>query len=243
MKKAFTREEMRELDRKAIQEYLIPGIVLMENAGRNVAGEAIKMLKHSHPPQTENSPCAQKVAVLCGKGNNGGDGYVAARHLHNHGIPVTVFVVANISDILKEGDAAVNLQILLKMKIPVKELPDIVAIKNLAKELRSYDVIIDALFGTGLSGEVREPFKTLINTTNDLRKPIISADIPSGLDANTGEVLGAAIKATKTVTFAVSKKGFYLNEGPAYTGEIIITNISIPKELIPYPEQVARVHV
>ncbi len=232
MKKPFTREEMRELDRRAIEEYLIPGIILMENAGRNVAGETMEMLKYSQPPQAENNPCSQKVAVLCGKGNNGGDGYVVARHLHNHGIPVAVFVVAHISDILKEGDAAVNLHILLKMKMPVQELLDIVTIKYLAKELRGYDVIIDALFGTGLSGEVREPFKTLINATNDLRKPIISVDIPSGLDANTGEVLGAAIKATKTVTFAVSKKGFYLNEGPAYTGEVIITDISIPKELV-----------
>ncbi|MEK7359912.1 MAG: NAD(P)H-hydrate epimerase, partial [Planctomycetota bacterium] len=206
MNRPFTREEMRELDRKAMVEYLIPGIILMENAGRNVAGEAMGMLRHAHPPHL---PGARKVAVLCGKGNNGGDGYVIARHLHNSDIFVTVFVVANISDILKEGDAAVNLQILLKMKIPVQELPDMAATKNLAKELRGYDVIIDALFGTGLSGEVREPFKTLINATNDSHKPIISVDIPSGLDANTGKVLGTAIKATKTVTFAVSKKGFY----------------------------------
>ena len=233
MNRPFTREEMRELDRKAMVEYLIPGIILMENAGRNVAGEAMSMLRHAHPPQTESIPGARKVAVLCGKGNNGGDGYVIARHLHNSDIFVTVFVVANISDILKEGDAAVNLQILLKMKIPVQELPDMAATKNLAKELRGYDVIIDALFGTGLSGEVREPFKTLINATNDSHKPIISVDIPSGLDANTGKVLGTAIKATKTVTFAVSKKGFYLNEGPAHTGEVIVTDISIPKELLP----------
>ena len=232
MKRPFTREEMRELDRKAMVDYLIPGIILMENAGRNVAGEAMSMLRRAHQPQTESIPGTQKVAVLCGKGNNGGDGYVIARHLHNSGVSVKVFVVANISDILKEGDAAVNLQILLKMKIPVQELPDIAAVKNLAKELRGYDVIIDALFGTGLSGEVREPFRTLIDAANDSRKPIISVDIPSGLDANTGAVLGAAVKATKTVTFAVSKKGFYLNEGPAHTGEVVVTDISIPWELI-----------
>ncbi len=232
MEKPFTREEMRELDRKAIVEYLIPGIILMENAGRNVAGEAMSLLWHVRPPRTEVRPGVRKAAILCGKGNNGGDGYVIARHLHNSGISVTVFVVAKISGILKEGDAAVNLQILLQMKISVQELPDIAAIKNLAKELSGYDVIIDALFGTGLSGEVREPFKTLINAANDSRKPIISVDIPSGLDANTGKVLGAAIKATKTVTFAVSKKGFYLNEGPAHTGDVIVTDISIPRELI-----------
>lgn len=232
MKRPFTREEMRDLDRKAMVDYLIPGIILMENAGRNVAGEAVSMLRHAHQLQTESIPGTRKVAVLCGKGNNGGDGYVIARHLHNSGVSVKVFVVANISDILKEGDAAVNLQILLKMKIPVQELPDIAAVKNLAKELRGYDVIIDALFGTGLSGEVREPFRTLIDAVNDSRKPIISVDIPSGLDANTGAVLGAAVKATKTVTFAVSKKGFYLNEGPAHTGEVVVTDISIPWELI-----------
>ncbi len=232
MKRPFTREEMRDLDRKAMVDYLIPGIILMENAGRNVAGEAVSMLRHAHQLQTESIPGTRKVAVLCGKGNNGGDGYVIARHLHNSGVSVKVFVVANISDILKEGDAAVNLQILLKMKIPVQELPDIAAVKNLAKELRGYDVIIDALFGTGLSGEVREPFRTLIGAANDSRKPIISVDIPSGLDANTGAVLGAAVKATKTVTFAVSKKGFYLNEGPAHTGEVVVTDISIPWELI-----------
>lgn len=229
MKRPFTREEMRELDRKAIAEYLIPGIILMENAGRNVAGEVQDMLRHVHPPRL---PGERKAAILCGKGNNGGDGYVIARHLHNGGISVKVFVVANISDIMKEGDAAVNLQILLKMKIPVQELSDMAAIDNVARELRGYDVVIDALFGTGLSGEVREPFKTLINATNESRKPVISVDIPSGLDANTGKVLGAAVKATKTVTFAVSKKGFYLNEGPAYTGEVVVTDISIPRELI-----------
>ncbi|MEK6738129.1 MAG: NAD(P)H-hydrate epimerase [Planctomycetota bacterium] len=232
MKRPFTREEMRELDRKAMVEYLIPGIILMENAGRNVVGEAMSLLRHVQPPQTEGRPGVRKAAILCGKGNNGGDGYVIARHLHNSGVSVKVFSVANISDILKEGDAAVNLRILFKMKIPVQELPDIAAMENLTKELRGYDVIIDALFGTGLSGEVREPFKTLINATNDSHKPIISVDIPSGLDANTGKVLGTAIKATKTVTFAVSKKGFYRNEGPAHTGEVVVTDISIPKELI-----------
>lgn len=97
MKESLTREEMRELDRKAIEEYKIPGLILMENAGRNVAEEVLKMT---------DDPQRTKVAILCGKGNNGGDGYVVARHLHNHHVPVDVFLVANISDILKDGDAA-----------------------------------------------------------------------------------------------------------------------------------------
>jgi len=223
MEKTLTREEMLELDRKAIEEYKIPGIVLMENAGRNVAEEILKML--DDPQQT-------KVAILCGKGNNGGDGFVVARHLHNHSISVYVFLVAKISDILKDGDAGTNLQILLNMKIPVKEILDIPGVNSILKELNGYNILADALFGTGLSGDVREPFKTLISGVNNLNKPTLSVDIPSGLDCNTGKFLGAAIKATKTVTFAVAKKGFYLNDGPSYTGKVIVSDIGIPKELI-----------
>ena len=224
MEKALTREEMRELDRKAIEEYKIPGIILMENAGRNVAEEVLKMLDDPHQA---------KVAILCGKGNNGGDGFVVARHLHNHSIHVDVFLIARVSDILKDGDAGTNLQILLTMKIPVNEIFDIPGVNSILKELRNYNILADALFGTGLSGDVREPFKTLIHGVNNLNKPIISVDIPSGLDCNTGKILGAAIKATKTVTFAVAKKGFYLNDGPSYTGKVIVSDISIPRELIP----------
>ena len=224
MEKALTREEMRELDRKAIEEYKIPGIILMENAGRNVAEEVLKMLDDPHQA---------KVAILCGKGNNGGDGFVVARHLHNHSISVYVFLVAKISDILKDGDAGTNLQILLNMKIPVKEILDISGVNSILKELHNYNILADALFGTGLSGDVREPFKTLIGGVNNLNKTIISVDIPSGLDCNTGKILGAAIKATKTVTFAIAKKGFYLNDGPSYTGKVIVSDISIPRELIP----------
>jgi NAD(P)H-hydrate epimerase len=223
MEKSLTREEMRELDRKAIEEYKIPGIVLMENAGRNVAEEVLKMI---------DNPQKAKVAILCGKGNNGGDGFVVARHLHNQGIPVIVFLIARVSDILKDGDAGINLQILLNMKIPLSEQTGIHAVKNLLQELNSFTLLIDALFGTGLSGEVREPFKTLIYHVNKLNKPIIAVDIPSGLDCDTGVVLGAALKAAKTVTFGAGKKGFYLNSGPSLTGKIVITDISIPRELL-----------
>ena len=223
MEKTLTREEMLELDRKAIEEYKIPGIVLMENAGRNVAEEILQMIDDPHQA---------KVAILCGKGNNGGDGFVVARHLHNHSIHVDVFLIARVSDILKDGDAGTNLQILLNMKIPVNEILDIPGVNSILKELHNYNILADALFGTGLSGDVREPFKTLIGGVNNLNKTIISVDIPSGLDCNTGKILGAAIKATKTVTFAVAKKGFYLNDGPSYTGKVIVSDIGIPKELI-----------
>jgi len=224
MEHALTREEMRELDRKAIEEYKIPGIILMENAGRNAAEEVLQMI---------GNPQEVKVAILCGKGNNGGDGFVIARHLHNHSISVDVFLIAKIVDILKDGDAGINLQILLKMKIPVKEILDIPSVNNILMELNGYNILVDALFGTGLSGDVREPFKTLINGVNNLNKPVVSVDIPSGIDCNSGKILGAAIKATKTVTFAAAKKGFCLGNGPFYTGKVIVSDISIPRELIP----------
>ena len=223
MKKSLTREEMRELDRKAIEEYQIPGIVLMENAGRNVAEEAVK---ETDDPQRE------KIAIVCGKGNNGGDGFVAARHLSNKGIPAEVFIFAKTTDIPKESDAGINLRILLNMKIPVKEYIDLQAVNDALDDLKNATMLIDALFGTGLSGEVREPFTTLIRGINTLKKKIIAVDIPSGLDCDTGNVLGAAIKAGKTVTFAACKKGFYLGEGPNHTGEIVVTDISIPGELL-----------
>lgn len=223
MVKTVTREEMRELDRKAIGIYEIPGIILMENAGRNVAEEVLKMT---------NTMSKTKVAVLCGKGNNGGDGFVAARHLHNCDIPVGIFLVAKISDILKDEDTGTNLKILLHMKVPVQEILLTTEVNSILMELCKYDIIIDALFGTGLSGDVREPFKMLIDGVNHLNRPVVSVDIPSGLDCNNGNILGTAIKATKTVTFAVSKRGFYLGDGLLHTGEIIVTDICIPKELL-----------
>ncbi len=224
MVKTVTREEMRELDRKAIEVYEIPGIILMENAGRNVAEEVYKMT---------DTQSKTKVAVLCGKGNNGGDGFVVARHLHNYGITVGVFLVAKISDIVKDADAGTNLKILLNMKIAIREILLTTEMNNILMELCSYDIIVDALFGTGLSGDVREPFKMLIGGVNNLNRPIVSVDIPSGLDCNNGNILGTAMKATKTVTFAAGKRGFYLGNGPLHTGEIIVTDICIPKELIP----------
>ena len=241
IEKSRTREEMRELDRKAIEEYGIPGIVLMENAGRNVAEEVLKMVnmpQEETPVATGATPsdtadCRNvTVAILCGKGNNGGDGFVAARHLHNHGVPADVFLVAKIQDAARDGDAGINLHILLKMKIPVIEAFDIAGVNAVLKTMDRYTLIADALFGTGLSGEVREPFRTLIRGVNGLGSPVIAVDIPSGLDCDNGRVLGEAILATKTVTFASAKRGFSLGDGPLHTGEVIVTDISIPRELV-----------
>jgi NAD(P)H-hydrate epimerase len=221
-KRAFGRDEIREIDRKAIEEYEIPGIILMENAGRNVAEEVLKML-----PGTDKA----RVAIFCGKGNNGGDGFVIARHLYNEGVDVSVYLTTEVSRVLSDGDASTNLKILLNMNLEIKELRE-EHIGEIGNELHDYNVIVDAIFGTGLSGEVREPVRTLIMKINEANIPVVSVDIPSGLSCDDGVVLGIAVKAAKTVTFVAAKTGFFQECGKEYTGELIVSDISVPKELI-----------
>ncbi len=218
----LSRDETREVDRKAIEEYEIPGIILMENAGRNVVEEILKML-----PDTNKA----KVAIFCGKGNNGGDGFVIARHLYNKSVDISVYLTTKISNVLTDGDASTNLKILLNMNIEIKELQE-GDINGIEKELHSCNLIVDAIFGTGLSGEIREPIRSLIANFNKSNTPVVSVDIPSGLDCDEGTVLGTAVKATKTVTFVAAKTGFFKECGKEYTGELIVSDISVPKELI-----------
>ena len=222
IKRALGRDEIREIDRKAIEGYEIPGIILMENAGRNVADEVLKML-----PGTDKS----RVAIFCGKGNNGGDGFVIARHLYNKGVDVSVYLTTAASRILSDGDASTNLKILLNMNFEIKELQEEL-IGEVGRALHDYNVIIDAIFGTGLRGEVREPARTLIAKINETDIPVVSVDIPSGLSCDDGVVLGIAVKATKTVTFVAAKTGFFQECGQEYIGELIVSDISVPKELI-----------
>ncbi|MFC1667300.1 NAD(P)H-hydrate epimerase [Candidatus Omnitrophota bacterium] len=201
--------EMQELDRNAIENIGIPSIVLMENAGQRVSEIAIDMLGGGH---------GKKVAVFCGTGNNGGDGFVAARHLSSRGIKVDVCVVGDSSRI--KNDPAINLNILEKMGVKVKEL---------ALPLdKDSDLVIDGIFGIGLKGEVKDSVRFLIRELNKQDAPIFSIDVPSGLDADTGRVLGEAIKAKKTITMQFPKKGFYINKGPEHAGEIIVADIGIP---------------
>ena len=218
--KYVTREVMRELDRTAIEEIGIPGVVLMENAGRNVTEAVLAMLP---------DPAAATVFIFCGKGNNGGDGFVIARHLHNHGVRVRTFVTFAVEEASGHpGDAATNLRVALNMGLSVDEIADVDGIPDLS----AADVIVDALLGTGLEGDVREPIRTLIERINGTEAPAVAVDIPSGLCCNTGVVLGAAVRAVKTITFACAKEGFRLAEGPEHVGELVVAVISIPRELI-----------
>jgi NAD(P)H-hydrate epimerase len=218
-----TREEVRELDRRAIEEYGMPPAVLMENAGAGAARVAVEML---------GNPAGMRVAVFCGKGNNGGDGFVIARHLNNQGAKIDLVLACSPDEIPEDGEAGVNLAIVRAMELPIHAADtetDQLEALGVAKEA---DLLIDALLGTGLSGDVRDPYLALIRLVNAADSPILSIDLPSGLDANLGKTLRAAVRATCTATFVWPKRGFYLLDGPSHIGKVHVIDIGMPRELI-----------
>jgi NAD(P)H-hydrate epimerase len=216
---SMSRDEVRALDAWAINELGIPGIVLMENAGRGCAQFIIETLSKTKKPV---------VCIFCGTGNNGGDGFVIARHLFNAGFAVKVVICGDIDKI--RGDAKINLDILTRLDLKI-ELLDMesaetidTSVTNLAGEA---NMIIDAIFGTGLIGAVRDEYKRLIESINGLGCPILSVDIPSGLDCNTGLPFGTSIKANCTVTFVAVKNGFAFENTRVYTGDIFVASIGV----------------
>ncbi len=213
----LSREEARALEDRAIHEFEIPSIILMENAGRNAADYLL-----SHHPRGE-------IVICCGKGNNGGDGFVIARHLDDHGIPTHIILFANPAEL--SGDAKINYDIIVNSSLPMtiaKEGNQ----DSVVQRINSASWIVDALFGTGLNSRVKPPYDNIIRLINEARKIVLSVDIPSGLDCDTGEPLGEAIKAAYTVTFVGYKKGFNNPKAREYLGEIHIADIGIPKRAI-----------
>lgn len=211
----LSRQESRELDRQAIEEFAIPSIVLMENAGRSITDFLLSQYTTGD------------IVICCGKGNNAGDGFVVARHLDNHNIPVRILLFAPPEEL--KGDAKINYSIVIKSEIPMIFCnPD----DNLKiqKELANAGWIIDAIFGTGLVGEIKSPFDTIIQLINSTSAKILSIDIPSGLDCDTGTPLGAAIKAQFTATCATLKKGFLNPEAAEFLGHIHVVDIGVPKD-------------
>jgi len=221
---SLTRDQARELDRIAIGQYGVPGLVLMENAGRACADEAVKMLGQG---------ARGRVVVLCGKGNNGGDGFVVARHLENRGCEVQTFLVGETDAVLRAADeCAVNLRIVLNMGIPVVEVRGEGEIAAALQAAARADLVVDAMLGTGLSGEVRGPYRALIEGINGLGVPVLSVDVPSGLDCDTGRALGVAVKADRTVTFVLTKRGYAQPGAEQFTGQVRVAQISMPRRMI-----------
>jgi NAD(P)H-hydrate epimerase len=214
----LTRDQVRAFDAWAIHTLGIPGVVLMENAGRSCAEHIAQRLASMH---------ATHVCVFCGTGNNGGDGYVVARHLINQGIHVSV-VLCGDKDKVK-GDARINLDILqaLQMEVTNIDLEQAGLAQRIKALARESHLIVDALFGTGLRGTLRAPYMDLINGINDLGLPIVAVDIPSGLDCDTANVLSTAIRAQETITFVALKKGYLLDQARIYTGDVHVVSIGI----------------
>lgn len=217
--KLVTAGQMREIDRRAIVDLKIPGMVLMENAGRGVARCAQRVLRGLG---------GTKVHVVAGRGNNGGDGFVVARHLQNWGFDAGVTLLAAASDL--PGDAAANHRICAAMGITIRERPDLTSPGSLREHLSGAHVVIDGILGTGITGEVHGPARAAIEALGGIPKErIVAIDIPSGIDSDTGQVLGTAVNAGHTVTFGLPKIGLYQYPGAGYAGEVIVQEISLPR--------------
>ena len=219
----LSRAQVRELDRRAIDGYGVPGIVLMENAGRGCA----ELLMRLNP---ERLP----VVILCGPGNNGGDGFVIARHLDNAGWPVDVQVVARNNT--EPGDADVFFDILFTAGIPYTQyhpahVSDLQA-GFLRRRILQAGWVVDALFGTGLSRALGAPYSELVAVVNASGKRVLAVDVPSGLDCDTGEPLGPTVRATHTATFVAPKVGFGNPASRAWTGDVRVIDIGAPRKLV-----------
>ncbi len=219
--KVATAEIMRKLDRKAIDEFGIPGLVLMENAARGTVGAMFR-----HFPGLAQ----KRVAILAGRGNNGGDSFAVARYLLNRGVACQVYLFAAREEV--KGDAAVNLEILSRMGGEVFEVLNMEEWQTHRGKVAAGDLLVDGIFGTGLKGEVKDFFREIIEFANSLGRPIVAIDIPSGLDSDSGKVLGTCIRASLTVTFGLLKRGLLILPGAEFCGRVVLVDISLSRRSI-----------
>ncbi|MFH1113267.1 MAG: NAD(P)H-hydrate dehydratase [Pseudomonadota bacterium] len=217
-----TAEEMRSFDAQAINDYGIPGVVLMENAGRTT----FNILRE----HLGGDVAGITVSVVAGPGNNGGDGYVIARYLINHGATVQTFLLSPRDKI--RGDALINLQVLEKMTGEIIEVSDEESLEEAARVWHASDVIVDALLGTGLNSELRSPYKEAVKEINGAPGLRLAVDLPSGLEADTGRILGVCVQADLTATYGFGKLGMALYPGLDYCGQTEVVDISIPRPAI-----------
>jgi NAD(P)H-hydrate epimerase len=212
-------EQMQRIDAAAINDLGLPGVVLMENAGRETVR---RLCRHF------GEVGGKTIAVFAGPGNNGGDGFVAARHLQQLGARVTVFLPQSAENI--RGDAAVFFRIVVALGIPVRLLLDQDDVERL--DLASCALIVDALFGTGLRREITGHLALLVDRINGAECPVVAVDMPSGVDSDSGKILGRAVRAALTVTFAAAKPGHFVFPGRELAGAVEIADIGIPSHLL-----------
>jgi len=224
---ALTRDDMRKADEFAIHTLGLPGMVLMENAGRGTFETVLDILEERG---------GFTAYILAGKGNNGGDGFVVARYLIEAGIEVVTFHVADTDEY--SGDAAANLKILQQLSTQIYHTPSVDALQEYTEDLFTADVLVDALLGTGIQGPPRAPFDGFIEWINSYNTPVVSVDIPSGVDANSGQIPGMAVDAEVTVTMGFAKTGLLFSPGRDYAGEVYVVDIGIPSVALDQVETV-----
>ena len=217
--KFCTAEEMRRLDHKTIHECGIPGVVLMENAGR---GAAVLVRKHM------GDLYGRRVGIICGRGNNGGDGFVMGRIFYGWGANVRFYLLGRMDQVT--GDAGINLQAALNMGLEVVEVADESGLDHLV--LNEFDILADAILGTGLNSEVRGLYRDVIDRINRSGRPVAAVDIPSGLSADSGRILGLAVRADLTVTFGLPKIGLLTPPGEQLAGRLEVVDIGIPPHVL-----------
>jgi hydroxyethylthiazole kinase-like uncharacterized protein yjeF len=218
--KPKTAEELQEIDHRCVWDYKIPTLLLMEHAGKSAAGIALEM-----------NPNRRQTVVIAGRGNNGGDGLVVARFLKLWKLPVKVWIIGS-EGYRKSSAPWYNHQIAKHMGIPIAHLMSESQMPELRKDINTAGLIVDAMLGIGLSGEVREPYAGIVRLVNGSGNRVLAIDVPSGLNADTGEPMGTAVRATRTVTFVAPKHGFDTEQGREYCGEITLVDIGVPPELL-----------
>lgn len=224
----LTREQSRRVDRIAIDEYGLPGVVLMENAGRGV----VDVLLEAEPQLTSTG----SVAILCGKGNNAGDGFVIARHLEIRGVAVQTLLLCPAGELA--GDARANYDILVRAKTPLVDLSSAAGVDEAAlpalldRHAGRASWLIDALLGTGAVGAPREPFRTAIAWMNAQAAQRLAVDVPSGLDCDSGEAAGEAVRAHVTCTFVAAKPGLVRPDAAPWVGHLRVVSIGVPARLV-----------
>ena len=211
--KSTTAQKIQKLDDVAINKFGIPSLCLMETAGRLVSDEIIAYCRKYKK---------RKVTVVCGVGNNAGDGFVIARYLINAGLNVSVVHIGQSRKFKK--DALLNYTLFTKLDGKVES--------DYAKAIGKADIIVDALFGVGLSRDIESPYWEVIECINKAKGYVFSVDVPSGINATTGKMCGIAVKAKTTITFTMAKTGLLKADGKKYTGRLKIVDIGIPKKLI-----------
>lgn len=216
----LSREESRAVDRLAMERFGLSGLVLMENAGRNLLEPALAMASGLGP-----------IRIVCGLGNNGGDGFVLARHLMRIGRSFELVLLGPGEEEPKARDAAMNFRILKSLGVAPRWAPDASSLRDFLLAAPAASLIVDAWLGTGLSRELDGGSCALVAAINDAGAngtPILAVDTPSGLDVDSGRPMGAAVRATRTVTMVSLKPGFLKPEAQAYCGEIQVVDIGLP---------------